>query len=45
MTAGEYCNHEAVITGQNASVTEAAMLMSQPKLVKQEITREEKEHS
>jgi len=27
MTAGEYCNREVVITGQDASVTEAAMLM------------------
>ena len=29
MTAGEYCNREVVITGQDASVTEAAMLMRQ----------------
>ena len=29
MTAGEYCNREVIITGQNASVTEAAMLMRQ----------------
>ena len=29
MTAGEYCNREVVITGQNVSVTEAAMLMRQ----------------
>jgi hypothetical protein len=46
MTAGEYCNREVIITGQNVSVTEAAMLMRQhPKLVKREITRDEKEHS
>lgn len=29
MTAGEYCNREVVITGQDVSVTEAAMLMKQ----------------
>ena len=29
MTAGEYCNREVVITGQDISVTEAAMLMRQ----------------
>ena len=29
MTAGEYCNREVVITGQDVSVTEAAMLMRQ----------------
>jgi CBS domain-containing protein len=29
MTAGEYCNREVIISGQNASVTEAAMLMRQ----------------
>ncbi len=29
MTAGEYCNREVVITEQDASVTEAAMLMRQ----------------
>jgi CBS domain-containing protein len=29
MTAGEYCNREIVITEQDASVTEAAMLMRQ----------------
>jgi CBS domain-containing protein len=27
MTAGEYCNREVIITEQDASVTEAAMLM------------------
>jgi len=29
MTAGEYCNREVIITRQNASITEAAMLMRQ----------------
>ena len=29
MTAGEYCNREIIITGQDVSVTEAAMLMRQ----------------
>ena len=29
MTAGEYCNREVIITGENVSVTEAAMLMRQ----------------
>jgi len=29
MTAGEYCNREVIITGQDASVTEAAVLMKQ----------------
>jgi CBS domain-containing protein len=29
MTAGEYCNREVIITGQKASVTEAAVLMRQ----------------
>ena len=29
MTAGEYCNREVVITGQDVSVTEAAMLKKQ----------------
>jgi CBS domain-containing protein len=29
MTAGEYCNREVIITEQNVSVTEAAMLMRQ----------------
>ena len=29
MTAGEYCNREVVITGQDVSVTQAAMLMRQ----------------
>ncbi len=29
MTAGEYCNREIIITGQDISVTEAAMLMRQ----------------
>ena len=29
MTAGEYCNREVVITEQDVSVTEAAMLMRQ----------------
>ena len=29
MTAGEYCNREVIITEQDASVTEAAVLMRQ----------------
>ena len=29
MSAGEYCNREVIITGENVSITEAAMLMKQ----------------
>jgi CBS domain-containing protein len=29
MTAGEYCNREVIISEQNASVTEVAVLMRQ----------------